>query len=90
MSDKIIFGISTGNGVITVKGRPAIDEFELASALHTLLEQASENADLGDGALKGATIEEPHLVQSMNFRSENIEVTIGSRHFRIRVTAEPS
>ena len=88
MSDHIIFGIQVGNGRVAVKGRPASDEFELASALYTLLQQASENADLAEGGLQGAVIGEPRLQQGMNYQSENVPVTIGGRRFRITVKAE--
>lgn len=88
MSDRIIFGVRVGNGRVPVKGRPATDEFELVSALYALLKQASENADLADGGLKGAIVGEPRLQQGMNYQSENLPVTIGGRHFRITVKAE--
>ncbi|HLZ25090.1 MAG TPA: hypothetical protein VKQ30_23455 [Ktedonobacterales bacterium] len=83
MSERIIFGIGVGNGRVPVKGRPATDEFELASAVYTLLQQASANGDLADGGLKGAIVGEPRLQQGMNYQSENLTVTIGERHFRI-------
>lgn len=88
MSERIIFGIGVGNGRVPVKGRPATDEFELVSALYTLLRQASENDGLADGGLKGAIVGEPRLVQGMNYQSENLSVMIGGRHFRITVKAE--
>ncbi|HEX6817133.1 MAG TPA: hypothetical protein VF120_02065 [Ktedonobacterales bacterium] len=88
MSERIIFGIGVGNGRVSVKGRPATDEWELASALYKLLEQASENSDLADGGLKGAIVGEPRLVQGMNYQSENLLVTIGGRHFRITIKTE--
>ncbi len=90
MSDHIIFGISVGNGRVPVKGRPATDEFELASALYTLLQQASGNGDLAEGGLKGAVVGEPRLQQGMTYQSENLPLTIGSRHFRITVKTEPN
>lgn len=89
MSQSIIYGISVGNGRVPVKGRPANDEFELASALYALLKQASERSELADGGLKGAIIGEPRLVQGMNYQSETLPVTIGGRHFRISVKSEP-
>lgn len=88
MSDHIIFGISVGNGRVPVKARPATDVFELASALYTLLNQASENHELAEGGLAGAVVGEPRLVQGMNYQSENLPVTIGERHFRITIKAE--
>lgn len=90
MSDRIILGINVGNGRVAVNGRPVTDEFELASALYTLLQQASENGDLAEGGLKGAVIGEPKLQQNMSYQSENLPVTIGGRHFRITVKTEPS
>lgn len=88
MSERIIFGISVGNGRVPVKGRPATDEFEFASALYTLLRQASENGDLADGGLKGAVVGEPRLQQGMNYQSENLPLTIGGQRFRITVKTE--
>lgn len=88
MSDHITFGIHAGNGRVPVKGRPVTDEFELVSALYTLLQQASANGDLADGGLKGAVVGEPRLQQSMNFQAENLPVTIGNHRFRITVKAE--
>lgn len=88
MSDRPTFGVSVGNRRVPVKGRPATDEFELASALYTLLQQASENGDLADGGLKGAVVGEPRLQQSMNYQSENLPLTIGGRRFRIIIKAE--
>lgn len=88
MSDRITFGVSVGNGRVPVKGRPATDEFELASALYTLLRQASENGDLADGGLKGAVVGEPRLQQSMSYQSENLPLTIGGRRFRIIIKTE--
>ena len=88
MSERIIFGIGVGNGRVPVKGRPAQDEWELASALYTLLQQASENGELAEGGLKGAIVGEPRLVQGMNYQSENLLVTIGKRHFRISIKTE--
>lgn len=88
MSDRIIFGVSVGNGRVPVKGRPVTDEFELVSALYALLKHASENGDLADGGLKGAIVGEPRLQQGMNYQSENLPITIGDRHFRITVKAE--
>ena len=88
MSDRIILGINVGNGRVAVKGRPVTDEFEFASALYTLLQQASENSDLAEGGLKGAAVGEPRLQQSMSYQSENLPVTIGGRHFRITVKIE--
>ena len=90
MSDRIILGINVGNGRVAVKGQPVTDEFELASALYTLLRQASENGDLAEGGLKGAVVGEPRLQQGMNYQSENLPVTIGGRRFRITVKTEPS
>jgi hypothetical protein len=83
-----MFGIRVGNGRVPVKGRPATDEFELASALYTLLQQASENRDLAEGGLTGANIGEPRLVQGMNYQSENLPVTIGGQRFRITIKTE--
>lgn len=88
MSEHIIFGIRVGNGRVPVNGRPATDEFELASALYTLLQQASENRDLAEGGFTGAIIGEPRLVQGMNYQSENLSVTIGRQCFRITVKTE--
>ena len=88
MSDRIILGINVGNGRVAVKGRPVTDEFEFASALYTLLQQASENGDLAEGGLKGAVVGEPQLQQSMSYQSENLPVTIGGQHFRITVKIE--
>ncbi len=88
MSDRIILGINVGNGRVAVKGRPVTDEFEFASALYTLLQQASENGDLAEGGLRGAVVGEPRLQQSMSYQSENLPVTIGGRHFRITVKVE--
>ena len=88
MSDRIILGINVGNGRVAVKGRPVTDEFELASALYTLLQQASENGDLAEGGMRGAVVGEPQLQQSMSYQSENLPVTIGGRHFRITVKVE--
>lgn len=88
MSERIIFGVSVGNGRVPVKGRPVTDEFELVSALYALLRQASESGDLAEGGLKGAVIGEPRLQQGMTYQSENLPITIGRRHFRITVKAE--
>jgi hypothetical protein len=88
MSDHVILGINVGNGRVAVKGRPVTDEFELASALYTLLRQASENSDLAEGGLKGAVVGEPQLQQSMSYQNENLPVTVGGRHFRITVKME--
>lgn len=88
MNERIIFGINAGNGRVAVKGREATDEFELASALYTLLQQASENGDLAEGGLKGAIVGEPRLLQGMNFQSENLPITIDGRRFRITVKME--
>lgn len=88
MSDRIIFGVSIGNGRVPVKGRPVTDEFELVSALYALLKQASESDDLAEGGLKGAVIGEPRLQQGMNYQSENLPISVGGRHFRITVMAE--
>ncbi len=88
MSDHIIFGINVGNGRVAVNGRPATDEFELASALYTLLQQASANGNLAEGGLKGAIVGEPRLLQSMSYQSENLPVVVGGRHFRITVKME--
>ncbi len=88
MNDHIIFGISVGNGRVPVNGRPVTDEFEFASALYTLLQQASENRDLAEGGLAGAVIGEPRLVQGMNYQNENLSVTINGRHFRVSVKTE--
>lgn len=88
MSDRIIFGVSIGNGRVPVKGRPVTDEFELVSALYALLKQASESDDLAEGGLKGAVIGEPRLQQGMNYQSENLPISVGGRHFRITVKAE--
>ena len=88
MSDHIIFGVSHGNGRVDVRGRPATDEFELASALYTLLREASENGDLADGGLQGASVGEPRLLQNMSYQSENLDITIGGRRFRITVKME--
>jgi hypothetical protein len=74
---------------VAVKGQPVTDEFELASALYTLLQQASKNGDLADGGLKGAVVGEPRLVQGMNYQSENLPLTLGGRRFRIIVKTEP-
>lgn len=88
MGDHIIFGISHGNGRVAVAGRPVTDEFEMASALYTLLREASENGELADGGLRGASVGEPQLTQAMSFQSENLPVTIGGRYFRITVKME--
>lgn len=88
MSDRIILGINVGNGRVPVKGRPATDEFEFASALYTLLQQASQNGDLAEGGLKGAIIGEPRLQQNMSYQSENLPVMIGGRYFRVTVKME--
>lgn len=88
MSKNIISGINVGTGRVPINGRPATDEFELASALYTLLKQASENGSLAEGGLKGATVGEPRLLQGMNYQSENLPITIGGRHFRITIKEE--
>jgi hypothetical protein len=88
MSERIIFGIGVGAGRVPVKGQPTTDEFELASALYTLLRQASENGDLADGGLKGAVVGEPRLTQGMNYQSENLPLMIGGRRFRIIIKTE--
>ena len=88
MSDRVTFGVSVGNRRVPVNGRPATDEFELASALYALLKQASESPELADGGLQGAIVGEPRLQQSMSYQSENLPVTIGGRHFRITVKVE--
>jgi len=88
MSERIIFGIGVGAGRVPVKGQPTTDEFELASALYTLLQQASENGDLADGGLKGAVVGEPRLTQGMNYQSENLPLMIGGRRFRIIIKTE--
>ncbi|HZC07076.1 MAG TPA: hypothetical protein VE338_15685 [Ktedonobacterales bacterium] len=88
MSDHVILGINVGNGRVAVKGRPVTDEFELASALYTLLQQASENGDLAEGGMRGAVVGEPQLQQSMSYQNENLPVTVGGRHFRITVKME--
>lgn len=90
MNEHITFGIGVGNGRVPVKGRPATDIFEFASALYTLLQRASDNGDLADGGLKGAVVGEPRLQQGMNYQSENLPVTIGGRHFRVTVKTEQS
>ncbi len=87
MSDHAILGIDVGKGR-AVKGQPATDEFGLASALYTLLQQASENGDLAEGGLMGAVVGEPRLQQSMSDQSENLPVTVGGRHFRITIKLE--
>lgn len=90
MNDRIILGINVGAGRVAVEGRPATDEFELASALYTLLRQASENGDLAEGGLKGAVVGEPRLQQNMSYQSENLPVIVGGRHFRITIKMERS
>ncbi len=87
-SDHITFGVSVGNGRVPVKGRPATDEFELASALYALLKQASESPELADGGLQGAIVGEPRLQQSMSYQSENIPISIGGRTFRLTIKLE--
>ena len=89
MSDHIIFGVNVGNGRVPLNGRPASDEFELASALYALLHEASENGSLAAGGLKGALVGEPRLLQGMSYQSENLPVTVGGRRFRITIKAEP-
>ncbi len=88
MSDHAILGIDVGKGRVAVKGLPATDEFGFASALYTLLQQASENGDLAEGGLKGAVVGEPRLQQNMSYQSENLPVTVGGRHFRITIKLE--
>lgn len=88
MSDKITFGVTAGNRRVPVKGRPAMDEFELASALYALLQEASANGELAEGGVKGAIVGEPRLLQGMNYQSLNIPVTIDGREFRITVKPE--
>lgn len=88
MSDHITFGIGVGTGRVPLNGRPAEDEFELASALYTVIQQASQNGDLADGGLKGAGITEPRLVQGMNYQSEVLEVLLGGRRYRITIRTE--
>ncbi len=88
MSERIILGIYHGNGRVAVNGRPVTDEFEMASALYTLLREASENGELAEGGLQGASVGEPQLSQGMNFQSENLPVMIGGRRFRITVKSE--
>ena len=90
MSDHIIFGINVGNGRVPVNGRPTTDEFELASALYTLLRQASKDGALAEGGLKGAIVGEPRLLQGMTYQSENLPLIVGGRRFRITIKAEPS
>jgi len=87
MSDKIILGISHGNGRVDVRG-PVADEFEMASALYMLLEQASKDDHLAGGSLVGAEIGEPILMQSMSFQRQNLELRIGGRRFRVSVQQE--
>ena len=88
MSDRIISGINVGNGRVAVEGKPVTDEFELVSALYTLLKQASENGDLADGGLQGAVVGEPRLLQGMNYQSENLPILLGGRRFRIIVKTD--
>jgi hypothetical protein len=88
MSDQIKLGINVGNGRVPVKGRPVSDEFEFASALYTLLQEASKNGELAEGGLKGAVVGEPRLTQGMNYQSENLPILIGGRRFRVSVKIE--
>lgn len=91
MADKgITFGVYSRNGRVPVKGRPVTDEFELASALYTLLQQASKDANLADGGLQGARVGEPRLVQRMSEQTENLTVTVGNEVFRISIKRERS
>ena len=89
MSDHIILGITIGNGRVPINGRPVSDEFELASALYALLQEASKNGSLAEGGLKGAVVGEPRLLQGMSYQSENLPVIIDGRQFRITIKAEP-
>lgn len=88
MSDPITFGVTMGNRRVPVKGRAVTDEFELASALYALLQEASANGELAEGGLKGAVVGEPRLLQGMNYQSLNLPITIGGQHFRITVKPE--
>ncbi len=87
MTDKIILGIGHGNGRVDVRGS-VTDEFEMASALYTLLEQASADEKLAGGGLVGAEVGEPVLLQAMSFQRQNLEVRVGGRRFRVSVQLE--
>jgi hypothetical protein len=68
---------------------PASNEFELASALRSLLIQASQDENLAEGALKGAEVSEPALAQSSFYQSVNLTLEVGSKLFRVRVMKVP-
>lgn len=88
MSDQIKLGIHVGARRVPVKGQPVTDEFEFASALYTLLQEASTNGELAEGGLKGAVVGEPRLTQGMNYQSESLPVLIGGRRFRVTIKTE--
>jgi hypothetical protein len=68
---------------------PASNEFELASALRSLLVQASQDESLAEGAFLGAEVSEPALAQSSFYQSENLSLEVGGTLFRLRVMKVP-
>ncbi len=68
---------------------PATNEFELASALRSLLIQASQDEDLAEGALIGAEVSEPTLAQSSFYQSVNLSLEVRGKLFRLRVMKVP-
>ena len=68
---------------------PVANEFELASALRSLLIQASQDEGLAEGSLVGAEVSEPSLAQSSFYQSQNISVAVGGKLFRVRIMKVP-
>ncbi len=64
---------------------PVSNEFELASALRSLLIQASQDENLADGALIGAEVSEPMLAQSSFYQSMNLSLEVKGKLFRVRI-----
>lgn len=64
---------------------PVTNEFEMASALHSLLVQASQDESLAEGALIGAEVSEPALAQSSFYQSTNLSIEVGGKLFRLRI-----
>ena len=68
---------------------PVSNEFELASALRSLLIAASQDEGLAEGALIGAEVSEPALAQSSFYQSVNLSLEVGGKRFRLRIMKVP-
>lgn len=68
---------------------PVSNEFELASALRSLIAQASQDEGLAEGALVGAEVSEPTLAQSSFYQSVNLSLAVGGKLFRLRIMKVP-